>query len=105
MDWINSIIRKIDHLFLINQVFIFIFINCLNQLKNYALVIKIFLVPTHWCAISYYEYDRKVGDTFQATSEHCKVFIDGGLSNSDGSRFCLGSLTNTVRTDAAEKCR
>ncbi|KAF7629295.1 Mothers against decapentaplegic-like protein [Meloidogyne graminicola] len=62
-------------------------------------------IPTHWCAISYYEYDRKVGDTFQATSEHCKMFIDGGLSNSDGSRFCLGSLTNTVRTDAAEKCR
>ncbi|KAL7070564.1 hypothetical protein ACQ4LE_010263 [Meloidogyne hapla] len=61
--------------------------------------------PIHWCAISYYEYDRKVGDTFQATSEFSKVFIDGGLNSSDGSRFCLGSLTNTVRTDAAEKCR
>jgi len=63
------------------------------------------LVPIYWCAISYYEYDRKVGDTFQANSEFSKVFIDGGLNSSDGSRFCLGSLTNTVRTDAAEKCR
>lgn len=61
--------------------------------------------PIYWCAISYYEYDRKVGDTFQANSEFSKVFIDGGLNSSDGSRFCLGSLTNTVRTDAAEKCR
>lgn len=62
-------------------------------------------LPVHWCAINYYEYDRKVGGTFQAPSESPQVFVDGGLSSSGASRFCLGSLTNTERSEAAEKCR
>lgn len=62
-------------------------------------------MPTNWCTINYYEYDQKVGETFQASSAKLEIFIDGGLDNSSNARFCLGSLTNTERSDAAEKCR
>lgn len=62
-------------------------------------------VPLQWCSATYYEFDRKVGETFQAAAEYPQIFVDGGMDTLDATRFCLGSLTNTDRVKEAEKCR
>uniref|UniRef100_A0A914GZQ1 Mothers against decapentaplegic homolog n=1 Tax=Globodera rostochiensis TaxID=31243 RepID=A0A914GZQ1_GLORO len=61
--------------------------------------------PLHWCAANYYEFDRRIGETFQAVAECPQIFVDGGLDSTGNARFCLGPLTNTERGEAAEKCR
>uniref|UniRef100_A0A183C4C8 Mothers against decapentaplegic homolog n=1 Tax=Globodera pallida TaxID=36090 RepID=A0A183C4C8_GLOPA len=61
--------------------------------------------PLHWLAANYYEFDRRIGETFQAVAECPQIFVDGGLDSTGNARFCLGPLTNTERGEAAEKCR
>ncbi|KAL3092382.1 hypothetical protein niasHS_007591 [Heterodera schachtii] len=62
-------------------------------------------MPLHWCSANYYEFDRSIGEMFQAVADCPRIFVDGGLDSTDIARFCLGPLTNTERTHASEKCR
>uniref|UniRef100_A0A915DBC1 Mothers against decapentaplegic homolog n=1 Tax=Ditylenchus dipsaci TaxID=166011 RepID=A0A915DBC1_9BILA len=59
----------------------------------------------NWCSLTYYEFDKKVGETFQVANDMPEVFIDGGLDPSATGRFCLGALTNIEREDTCDRCR
>lgn len=62
-----------------------------------------FVEPKHWCDISYYELNNRVGEAFHASEND--LFIDGFTDPSSCHRFCLGQLTNIHRISAVEKCR
>ncbi|KAM8978076.1 mothers against decapentaplegic homolog 1-like [Sarcophilus harrisii] len=60
--------------------------------------------PKHWCSIVYYELNKRVGETFHASSS--SVFVDGFTDPSDSTnRFCLGCLSNVNRNSTIEKTR
>jgi len=63
------------------------------------------VAPEYWCAISYFELDQQVGETFKVPSSCQTVTVDGYTDPSSISRFCLGKLSNVHRTDASEKSR
>lgn len=84
--------------FLLNPPRIYLFMKNNTYLFYY-------LVPSTWCTISYYEYDKKVGENFQVPSTSSEVFIDGGFNSSCVNRFCLGATTNLDRTDECDNCR
>uniref|UniRef100_A0A915DCB9 MH2 domain-containing protein n=1 Tax=Ditylenchus dipsaci TaxID=166011 RepID=A0A915DCB9_9BILA len=51
--------------------------------------------PSSWCHVFYYEMNERVGEPYKAAGEH--VIIDGLCAPSDGTRFCLGILSNANR--------
>ncbi|KAM8978725.1 mothers against decapentaplegic homolog 1-like [Sarcophilus harrisii] len=60
--------------------------------------------PKHWCSIVYYELNKRVGETFRASST--SVLVDGFTDPSDNmNRFCLGFLSNVNRNSTIEKTR
>lgn len=60
--------------------------------------------PTHWCSISYYELNVRVGEVFHVSS--CRVHVDGFTDPSTyGRRVCLGILTNINRNSIIENTR
>jgi hypothetical protein len=60
--------------------------------------------PTHWCSISYYELNVRVGEIFHVSS--CRVHVDGFTDPSMyGRRVCLGILTNINRNSIIENTR
>lgn len=59
--------------------------------------------PVFWCAISYYEFGDRVGETFHASQP--SVTIDGYTDPSSADRFCVGVLSNVKRTAVVEKTR
>lgn len=63
------------------------------------------LAPINWCSVTYYEYDKKVGEIFTVNNIVKQLFIDGGLDAAATNRFCLGSVTNVERNDACDRCR
>ncbi|VDN01170.1 unnamed protein product [Thelazia callipaeda] len=66
-----------------------------------------FVVPDHWCSISYYELDTQIGETFRVRKDRSEVIIDGGVNPAGAKlgRFCLGALSNVHRSEASEKAR
>ena len=59
--------------------------------------------PAFWCAISYYEMQNRVGETFHAINS--SITVDGFTDPGNTDRFCLGLLSNVKRTEAVEKTR
>ena len=59
--------------------------------------------PAFWCAISYYEMQTRVGETFHAINP--SIIVDGFTDPGNADRFCLGLLSNVKRTEAVEKTR
>ncbi|KAL0280926.1 UNVERIFIED_CONTAM: hypothetical protein PYX00_002076 [Menopon gallinae] len=59
--------------------------------------------PVFWCAISYYEFGDRVGETFHASQP--SVTIDGFTDPSNSERFCVGVLSNVKRNSVIEKTR
>jgi MAD (mothers against decapentaplegic) family protein 2/3 len=59
--------------------------------------------PTHWCSISYYEMNTRVGENFHAGQEN--VTVDGFTDPSSCERFCLGILSNINRNNVVEQTR
>ncbi|UYV64427.1 Mad [Cordylochernes scorpioides] len=60
--------------------------------------------PQHWCSISYYELNSRVGEVFHAQSS--AVIIDGFTDPSNNNnRFCLGLLSNVNRNSTIENTR
>lgn len=60
--------------------------------------------PTHWCSISYYELNLRVGEIFHVSS--CRVHVDGFTDPSTyGRRVCLGILSNINRNSTIENTR
>lgn len=56
-----------------------------------------------WCSIYYYELDQRYGDPFHGHSPIVK--IDGWTNPCDGTRFCLGIITNISRNREIELVR
>jgi hypothetical protein len=61
--------------------------------------------PLSWLGISYYEYTKKCGESFNASDGRSEVFVDGGLDPSGHVRYCLGSITNLERDAVCERIR
>ena len=59
--------------------------------------------PAFWCAISYYEMQTRVGETFHAINP--SITVDGFTDPGNADRFCLGLLSNVKRIEAVEKTR
>lgn len=62
--------------------------------------------PSNWCSIVYYEFNQRIGEVFNATSNN--VSVDGYTSpicNSYGRRFSLGMFSNANRIATVESCR
>jgi len=59
--------------------------------------------PPHWCSISYYETNTRVGENFHASQEN--VTVDGFTDPSSCERFCLGILSNINRNNVVEQTR
>lgn len=59
--------------------------------------------PNHWCCISYYEQQNRVGEYFHAAQP--SVSVDGFTDPSSPDRFCLGLLSNINRTHQVEMTR
>ena len=59
--------------------------------------------PPHWCSISYYEMNTRVGENFHAAQDN--VTVDGFTDPSSCERFCLGILSNINRNTVVEQTR
>ena len=59
--------------------------------------------PPHWCSISYYEMNTRVGENFHAAQDN--VTVDGFTDPSSCERFCLGILSNINRNNVVEQTR
>jgi len=59
--------------------------------------------PAFWCAISYYEMQTRVGETFHASQP--SITVDGFTDPSNADRFCLGLLSNVNRNTVVEQTR
>merc|ERR1719273_1482889 len=59
--------------------------------------------PAFWCAISYYELQTRVGETFHASQP--SITVDGFTDPSNADRFCLGLLSNVNRNTVVEQTR
>ncbi|NWR39617.1 SMAD9 protein, partial [Tachuris rubrigastra] len=60
--------------------------------------------PQHWCSVAYYELNKRIGETFQASSR--SILIDGFTDPSNNkNRFCLGVLSNISRNSTIENTR
>lgn len=62
-------------------------------------------MPVSWCNISYYNYNQKVGDTFQVAKDKNEVFVDAGLDPASLNRFCLGTINNVEPDELVERCK
>ena len=59
--------------------------------------------PQHWCTVSYYELNTRVGENYNASQE--SVAVDGFTDPSSRERFCLGLLSNLNRSSIVEQTR
>ena len=60
--------------------------------------------PTHWCSISYYELNVRIGEIFHASSH--SIYVDGYTDpSSSGRKLCLGILNNVNRNSTTENTR
>ena len=62
-------------------------------------------VPQRWCAISYYELDRQLGEIFHGSAPVLTVdgFTNSSIANSE--RFSLGSISDISRNPDIEMTR
>jgi len=62
-----------------------------------------------WCSISYYEFNERVGEVWEAPKSIKAIVIDGYTNPNDGAgapnRFSLGLLTNINRTTTCDESR
>ena len=62
-----------------------------------------------WCSISYYEFNERVGEVWEAPRSIKAIVIDGYTNPNDGAgapnRFSLGLLTNINRTTTCDESR
>lgn len=74
-----------------------------TELNPIVLRPVVYCEPAFWCAISYYEFNNRVGETFHASQP--SVTIDGFTDPSNSERFCVGLLSNVKRSLVVEKTR
>lgn len=84
------------------------FSTSVTQLQNLSALNSPLLHPiqfeaANWCTITYYEFEKKIGDSFIAKCP--TVLVDCLEEAYRADRFCLSSLVNPERSDAIEKCR
>lgn len=61
--------------------------------------------PEFWCSIKYYEFEKQVGEIFRAKWTNPIIRVDGGTDPQCGMRFCLGALSNPLRSEKSKKIR
>ena len=74
----------------------------LNYLYVDAQVVA-YTEPPHWCSISYYELNQRVGEVHHA--KQLSLVVDGFTDPSNPGRFCLGLLSNVNRPYQVEQAR
>lgn len=59
---------------------------------------------TYWVTITYAEYTRVCGDTFQAPQDVNEIIVDNGMTIASPSRFSLGWISCMAREYESEIC-